>query len=208
MKFILFFCSLLFTTSYFAQQYEPFEGEFIYSVELIHPETNKAKFISFTTIITNDTLVRTESESPSLGKQTLIKHLQLSKQYVLIDYQGKKYAIQQTIPKDTSASKYTFTTCFGSKKIGGIRAKKIVVSHPNFKEPIAMYYAKNVNPIYLNIFKGIPGLPVQYFIQTEVGLLCYTLREFSKKEVPSTVFTFGKEYEKISFNEFLDRISK
>ena len=208
MKFILLFSVILIKNSVFGQAFKPFEGELTYSIELIHPETNKAKFISFTTIFTNDTLVRTDSENPSLGKQTLIRHLQLSKQYVLLEFQGKKFAIQQNLGKDTSISKYTFTLCRGSKKIAGIKAKKVMVHHPNFKTPLAMYYAKEFNPNYLGILKGIEGLPVLYYVQNEDGLFCYTLREYKAKEIPTSLFSVSKDYEKISFTDFIERVSK
>ncbi len=208
MKFILLFSTFLFATLTFSQKFKPFEGELTYSIELIHPETQKPKFISFTTIFTNDTLVRTDSENPALGKQTLIRHLQLSKQYVLLEFKGKKYAIQQNLGKDTTISRYSFTSCRGYKKIGGLKAKKILVNHPNFKTPLSMYYVKDLNPNYLDILKGIQGLPVKYYIQTEDGLLCYTLREIKEKEIPNTFFSVSKDYEKISFLDFIERVSK
>lgn len=208
MKFILLFSIFLSCFNLNAQNFKPFEGELMYSVELIHPETKKPKFISFTTIFTNDTLVRTDSENLSLGKQTLIRHIQLSKQYVLLEYKGKKYAIQQTISKDTTASKYHFTTCRGHKRFCGIKAKKIMVSHPNFKLPIAMYYAENIHPKYISGISGIKGLPVKYYIQSEDGLLCYTLQGIKEKEIPNSFFLVGKDYEIISFNDFIERISK
>ncbi len=208
MKFILLFSALLCFLPTNAQTFKPFVGEMTYSVELIHPESKKPKLISFTTIFTNDTLVRTESENLALGKQTLIRHLILSKQYVLLEYQDKKYAIQQTITKDTSTSKYVFTTCRGYKRFCGIKAKKIMVNHPNFKVPIAMYYAKTISPKYLGVLPGIEGLPLKYYIQTEDGLLCYTLRSFKEKAIPNGLFNVSKAYEKISFPDFLERISK
>jgi hypothetical protein len=208
MKFILFFSFFIFNSLTFAQNFKSFEGELMYSVELIHPETKKAKFLSFTTIFTNDTLVRTDSENLALGKQTLIRHIALSKQYVLLDYQGKKYAIQQTLPKDTTVSKYTFEKCRGYKRFGGIKAKKILINHPNFKNPLPVYFAEKLNPKYLSILPGIEGLPVKYFLQTEDGLLCYTLREIKSKQIPAAFFSVPKEYEKITFTDFIERISK
>jgi hypothetical protein len=208
MKFILFFSLLLSYLTTNAQTFKPFEGEITYSVELIHPETKKPKLISFTTIFTNDTLVRTESENLALGKQTLIRHLLLSKQYVLLEYQGSKYAIQQTINKDTSTTKYIFTACRGYKRFCGIKAKKIMVNHPNFKAPLAMYYTKTISPKYIGILQGLEGLPLKYYLQTEDGLLCYTLRSIKEKEIPKGLFLVSKDYEKISFPDFLERISK
>ena len=41
-------------------------------------------------VYTNDTLVRTENESPLFGKQILIKNLNLKKQYLLLNINDKK----------------------------------------------------------------------------------------------------------------------
>ena len=190
------------------QTYKPFTGELTYSIELIHPDTQKPKFISFTTIYTNDTLVRTDTENLALGKQRVIRHLTLDKQYVLLEYKGKKYAIQQNLGKDSSVSKYTFTPCRGYKKFSGIKAKKVLLNHPKFKETMTIYYAKELNPKYLDIIKGIEGLPIQYYIQTDDGLLRYTLREFKEKQIPNSIFYIGKEYQKISFTDFIEQVSK
>lgn len=208
MKFIFVFSILLLYLTTQAQSFKPFTGEMTYSVELIHPETKKPKLVSFSTIFTNDTLVRIDSENLALGKQTLIRHMYLSKQYILLEYQGGKYAIQQTISKDTVQTKYSYNSCRGSKRFCGIKAKKIMVNHPNFKVPLAMYYSKKISPKYLDILPGIDGLPLKYYIQTEDGLLCYTLRSYKEKEISSDFFLVNKAYEKISFPDFLERVSK
>ena len=68
--------------------------------------------------------------------------------------------------------------------------------------------AENIHPKYIGGFSGIKGLPVKYYIQSEDGLLCYTLQGIKEKEIPNSFFSVGKEYEKISFNDFIERISK
>lgn len=208
MKSMLLISTLILFSYVHCQTYKPFTGELTYSIELIHPDTQKPKFISFTTIYTNDTLVRTDTENLALGKQRVIRHLTLDKQYVLLEYKGKKYAIQQNLGKDSSVSKYTFTPCRGYKKFSGIKAKKVLLNHPKFKETMTIYYAKELNPKYLDIIKGIEGLPIQYYIQTDDGLLRYTLREFKEKQIPNSIFYIGKEYQKISFTDFIEQVSK
>jgi hypothetical protein len=208
MKHILIISICFLTHFAFNQQYKPFEGILTYSVEQVDSTLKKAQFISLVHIYTNDTLVRTDSESASLGKQTLLRHLGLQKQYVLLEFNSKKYAIQEFIPKDTSASKYIFELTKKKKKIAGVKSQQVVVKSKNYPFPLKCYFTNEYNPIYLDILKGIPGLPTLYYVATENGLLRYTLRKMEPLELPSTTFLFSKDYERISFSEFIEKISK
>lgn len=200
--------SFLFSTSLIGQSYQSFEGKMVYSVEVIHPETKKAKFISLMTIYANDTLVRTETESTNFGTQIVIKHLTHRKQYLLIEANSKKYAIQQPAPKDTNSTKYILRNKCGGKKIGGIKSKKIEISSKMYPEAQICYYSKKYSPHFLELFPGIKGLPTEYFLMTEDGLIKYTLREITPIKLSPTLFTFTKDYTKISLNDFIDLLSK
>ena len=200
--------SFLFSTSLIGQSFQSFEGKMVYSVEVIHPETKKAKFISLMTIYANDTLVRTESESTNFGIQIVIKHLTHRKQYLLIEANSKKYAIQQPAPKDTNSTKYILRNKCGGKKIGGIKSKKIEISSKMYPEAQICYYSKKYSPHFLELFPGIKGLPTEYFLMTEDGLIKYTLREITPTKLSPTLFTFTKDYTKISLNDFIDLLSK
>ena len=200
--------SFLFSTSLIGQSFQSFEGKMVYSVEVIHPETKKAKFISLMTIYANDTLVRTESESTNFGTQIVIKHLTHRKQYLLIEANSKKYAIQQPAPKDTNSTKYILRNKCGGKKIGGIKSKKIEISSKMYPEAQICYYSKKYSPHFLELFPGIKGLPTEYFLMTEDGLIKYTLREITPTKLSPTLFTFTKDYTKISLNDFIDLLSK
>jgi hypothetical protein len=200
--------SFLFSTSLIGQSFQSFEGKMVYSVEVIHPETKKAKFISLMTIYANDTLVRTETESTNFGTQIVIKHLTHRKQYLLIEANSKKYAIQQPAPKDTNSTKYILRNKCGGKKIGGIKSKKIEISSKMYPEAQICYYSKKYSPHFLELFPGIKGLPTEYFLMTEDGLIKYTLREITPTKLSPTLFTFTKDYTKISLNDFIDLLSK
>jgi len=200
--------SFLFSTSLIGQSFQSFEGKMVYSVEVIHPETKKPKFISLMTIYANDTLVRTETESTNFGTQIVIKHLTHRKQYLLIEANSKKYAIQQPAPKDTNSTKYILRNKCGGKKIGGIKSKKIEISSKMFPEAQICYYSKKYSPHFLELFPGIKGLPTEYFLMTEDGLIKYTLREITPSKLSPTLFTFTKDYTKISLNDFIDLLSK
>ena len=63
-SYLLFSC--FFSASLIGQTYQSFEGKLVYSVEVIHPETKKAKFVSLMTIYANDSLIRTETESANI----------------------------------------------------------------------------------------------------------------------------------------------
>ena len=200
--------SFLFSTSLIGQSFQSFEGKMVYSVEVIHPETKKPKFISLMTIYANDTLVRTETESTNFGTQIVIKHLTHRKQYLLIEANSKKYAIQQPAPKDTNSTKYILRNKCGGKKIGGIKSKKIEISSKMYPEAQICYYSKKYSPHFLELFPGIKGLPTEYFLMTEDGLIKYTLREITPTKLSPTLFTFTKDYTKISLNDFIDLLSK
>lgn len=208
MKHILLISILFLASLSFGQHYKPFEGVLTYSVEQVDSTLKKAQFISLVHIYTNDTIVRTDSESSSLGKQTLLRHIGLQKQYVLLEFNNKKYAIQQVIPKDTSASKYSFKIMHKQKRFAGIKAQKVIVTSKNYPFPLTCYFTNTYNPVYLDVLKGIQGLPTLYYIATENGLLRYTLRKIDPIKLPVTTFLFNKEYERISFSDFIEKISK
>ena len=189
----------------FAQNttYKPFSGSLTYKVELVDSTLKKGKFQYFMRVYTNDTLVRTENESPLFGKQILIKNLKLSKQYLLINLYDKKYAIQQNIPLDTFPSKYKFEIKSKFKKFGNKKSQLAITSLRNYPRTFKTYFTTDLNPIYLDIFKGLKGLPTQYYIPSDNGIFRYTLIEIEEAKLPANTFLFTKDYTKISFDEFI-----
>ena len=87
-----FIAFILISSCLFGQtsSFKPFRGAFTYKVELVDSTLKKGVFQYYMRVYTNDTLVRTENESNLFGKQILIKHLTLKKQYLLLTYENKK----------------------------------------------------------------------------------------------------------------------
>ena len=206
MKKTCFILIFLYQFAVFAQKQVPFKGRLIYKIEFINPVDSTQNTISKSIVYTNDTLVRVESETGQLGSQVLIKHLILQKYYLLINYNDTKFAIQQNVPKDTIPSKYTFKNKFGSKKIDGVKAKRVLVNAASFDKPIEMWYFPKISPKYLDVLKGINGLPVDYYLQLEDGILHYTLEKIEFSEVNKDLFGIPTDFKKVSFDEFVDQM--
>jgi hypothetical protein len=206
MKLITLLASVLLSFISWSQRYIPFQGKLIYDVyfyDSINPNNQQA---SKMVLYTNDTLVRVETENIQLGKQILIKNLPLNKYYIMMEFEGTKYAIQQHVKNDISPSKFTFKKKFGSKKLNGLKVKRVVVGHKNRTHKQTVTYLKHVNPIYLEAIKGIPGLPIEYQIQTEEGIYLYKLIEL-KQEIPSkNLFGIPADYKRVTFEEFIQQM--
>lgn len=200
--FILLFSVSISLT--FAQKHEPFQGTLHYRIDFqAHPDSIAVPY-SKISIYTNDTLVRVDSETAQLGAQILITHLALKKYYLLIEFDAKKYAIQGHSAEDTKPSAYTFKKKWGKKKIAGIKAKKVLVNASFFSKPISMWYAPSISPKYLSILKGIPGLPLDYYIQMEDGYLHYVLESADLSPVNRDKFGISSDYQKVTFDQFIE----
>ena len=201
--------------SFFAQNYEPFEGKFVYSIEMA--DTSLHRFIPLKTMIvyTNDTIVRIENETEQFGKQIIIKHTKLNKSILLINKGDSKYAIQTDLTKenkiekkDSIKSTLTYKKKFGKRKILDFKANRIEVKMKGKKQKIEILYLKQFSPKYINAFEEIPGLPVRYYLNTEDGVAVYTLIYFEKVKLNRDLFGVPIDYKKVNFDQFLDEILK
>lgn len=203
----LSFFFILFTSFVFSQKKEAFVGKLVYSVQIT--DTAFQKFIPATQMVvyTNDTITRIENVTDQLGKQAIIKHMELNKSYLLLETPIDNFAIQ-TDHTDSlfrkKESKYTFEKKWLKKKVGGIRANRLLVSHPDFKEPKEYLYLKKYSPKYINTFEDFPGLPVHYYIITMDGVYEYKLISIEEMLPPKDLFGVPSNYKRVTFNEFLD----
>jgi len=197
----------MFTGFVFSQKKEAFVGKLVYSVQIA--DTAFQKFIPATQMVvyTNDTIIRIENVTDQLGKQVIIKHMELNKSYLLLETPIDNFAIQ-TDHSDSlfrkKESKYTFEKKWFKKKVGGVRANKLLVSHPDFKEPKEYLYLKKYSPKYINTFEDFPGLPVHYYIITMDGVYEYKLISIEEMVPPKDLFGIPSDYKRVTFNEFLD----
>lgn len=174
-------------------------------------DTSLRKIIPDQTMIvySNDTITRKENDTEALGKQVEIHHMELNKSYILLNGPWGKYAIQNDLNNpdkpDTIPSKYSF----GKKKwfktkILGRKAKRIMVSHPNFEEPIEFLYLKKLNNKYLGNFDDAPGLLVKYSVSTVDGIYDYELVKISEYTPNRDLFGIPSDYLKVTIEEFMD----
>lgn len=204
----IFTLILLFISSTcLAQKQVPFVGKLTYEVTscdtLLKDKIQASKMI----IYSNDTLIRIENNSSVVGNQTLIKHLQLNKSYLLINSPIGKIALQSNqLSQQNDSINYQFYFKRGSKKIAGLKCNKIIVLHKKTNERYTFYYSKKINSKYLNTFSSLPGIPTLYYLSTPEGVFKYELKELVYETPSKDLFGIPSDYKKMSFDEFITAI--
>lgn len=199
---------LICSASAFSQKTKPFTGMLEYRISA--HDTSMSDFIpdNAMRLYTNDTISRMENFSGQLGSQTTIRHMELNKSYLLLTvYDTLNFAIKADLTKsenDTSTSAYTYDKKMFKKKFMGMRANRMMVSNPNFEEPIEFLYIKKYSRKYLNNFEGIPGLLVKYSVPTPDGIMDYELVEMREFMPNRDLFGIPEDYKKVTFDEFMD----
>ncbi|MBB77868.1 MAG: hypothetical protein CL844_02565 [Crocinitomicaceae bacterium] len=193
----------------FSQTQKAFTGMLEFSIIEINAtnntDTNKM------TIYTNDTITRIENFTKKIGKQVTIRHIKKNKSYQLITNSKGKFAIQNNHNKKDSIKKetpYSFKKKLFKKNIAGKKANRILVSHPNFQQPVEFLYLKKGYKNYLNIFPEIPGLLVKYSIIKQDCILNYELRKIIEYIPNKNLFGIPSDFQKVSIKKFLEQITK
>jgi len=189
-----------------AQKQLPFSGELTFKIERVDVKDSSK---SIQLIYAKDSLIKIVNFNSDKGKQELIKHLRYNKSYLLIESPLQNFAIKtnEHLVKD-SISNYTFKSQFGSKKIAGMRAKKVKVKLTSVKNELTFLYLKKIPAKYANIYNDFPGLPVLFYVSTPDGLFRYTLQELKSSNPPLELFMIPQDYKKVTFEEFAEEFSK
>ena len=204
-SFFLILC-LFFIQNYKSQRNPSFCGELVYAIERVDKKDSiKAEMI----IYARDSLIRVVNFNSQTGRQELIKHLRLGKSYVLLETPKQNFAVRtnEHMEKDT-LEKYTFKKSFSFKRVAGLLTRKIIVKQRAIKNELAFYVYNKISAKYANAYINLPGLPVVYYIPTENGLYKYTLLSLKETDPPLQIFTFGKDYKVVSFDEFSKEFSR
>ena len=162
-------------------------------------------------VYTNDTITRTENFTHQLGQQVAIRHMEKQKSYLLLINDLGKFALQTNYSISDSIKKesqYIFKKKWFKRKIAGKKANRMIVYHPDFKEPIEFLYLKRKPNKYLNIYTEIPGLLLKYSIVTKDGILDYKLVNFKEYIPNKDLFGIPSDFNRITFDEFIDEIIK
>lgn len=207
MKSLFLLVGVLCSVSFFAQKNQPpFSGELLFKAQRVIPMDSTQEHML---IYAKDSLLKVINFSSRMGKQELIKHLSKEKSYLLLETTKGKYAIRTNYSKyqDTTMT-YSFQKKPGSKRIAGMKAKRLSVTFKDIDKKFTFYYLKNVPSKYGSAYTNFPGLVVEYFIPTDEGMFKYTLTEFKRIEPPLTLFMVPTEYKRVSIEEFMEEMSK
>jgi len=206
MRYFLLFFIFSIVSNLKAQKQLPFSGELTFKIERVDVKDSSK---SIQLIYAKDSLIKIVNFNSDKGKQELIKHLRYNKSYLLIESPLQNFAIKtnEHLVKD-SISNYTFKSQFGSKKIAGMRAKKVKVKLTSVKNELTFLYLKKIPAKYANIYNDFPGLPVLFYVSTPDGLFRYTLQELKSSNPPLELFMIPKDYKKVTFEEFAEEFTK
>jgi hypothetical protein len=201
-RLTFFFLCLIFGG--ITQNYQPFIGKIVYKISnLDRPNDEPLEM----TVYSIDSLVRIETLSTVFGNQIFIKHLIRRKSFLLISLDDtNNYAIKgnfEEIDTVIHEKKYAWINKIGTKKIAGIKSKKLKLTFIKSQNSFYCYYAKNYSSKYLDAYRDFPGLPLEYYLETEDGILKYSLTKVDF-EIPNyDLFGIPKNYQRVTFDEFV-----
>lgn len=213
MKFnlIIFLFSFVLLSSATNAQKTLTEGTLVYnmSVETGSGEPKIADMFdgATTTIYLKGSMSRTELVS-SLGREATIHDASTGTGVILKDYSGQKLMITMTAQDwEQNNSKYqgiTFENTDVTEKIAGFNCKKAIAKLKNGTS-FTVFYTTEVNLTnkdYDAQFKTLPGLPVQYEMQSGKMTLKFTLASISYNPVSSSKFEIPKSgYRVLTYDE-------
>lgn len=184
-----------------------FEGKFIYSIESPGNNPDPEDSINYQIVYAKDSMLRIDNFTP-IGKQTYIKHIPKNRAYILMDLGVRKVAIQ-TIP-DTieEANRYIFKHKSGKEIFAGITTKKLEVTDTDLDTTMIMNYAPNISPKYSTAFKGIPGLPIKYALNSNGMWLTYQLMSVEERPLSINLFGIPSDHKIITLDEFIQLIEE
>jgi len=209
--FIIFLFSFVLISSSTTAQKSFTEGTLVYnmSVETGSGEPKIADMFdgATTTIYLKGMMSRTELIS-SLGSEATIYNASTGSGVILKDYSGQKLMITLTSQNWTqNNSKYEgiiFENTGATENIAGFSCKKAIAKLKN-GESFTVYYTSEVNMAnksYDAQFKTLPGLPVQYEMQSGKMILKFTLASINYNPVPSSKFEIPKSgYRVLTYDE-------
>jgi GLPGLI family protein len=173
------------------------EGTLVYnmSVETGSGEPKMADMLdgATTTIYLKENESRSELVS-SLGREATIFNASTGKGVMLKDYSGQKLMITLSAKNwEENNKKYegiVFNNTGETAKISGFNCKKAIAKLNNGTS-FTVFYTTDItvaNKSYDAQFKTLPGLPVQYEMQSGKMKLKFTLASISYNSVPASMF--------------------
>ena len=207
---IFFLCYALFSFSANAQKTFN-EGTLVYnmSVETGSDQPKMADMLdgATTTIYLKGDKSKSEVVS-SLGREATIYDASKESGVILKDYSGQKLMITLTTANwEENNKKYegiTFENTGETATIAGFKCEKAIAKLKNGTS-FTVFYTTEVNPgnkFYDAQFKSLPGLPVQYEMQSGKMKLKFMLSKINYNTVPLSTFEIPKSgYRVLTYEE-------
>ncbi len=115
--------------------------------------------------------------------------------------------VQETKSDTTKADRnFTLQKKMSKRSIVNRKANRMLVSHPEFKEPIEFLYFKNISNKYSTFYTEMPGLPVRFSVPTADGTIDYELIKMSEYSPNHDLFGVPSDYKLVTFDEFLEKM--
>ncbi|HMJ46272.1 MAG TPA: hypothetical protein VK498_03040 [Ferruginibacter sp.] len=175
------------------------EGTIVYDVVIQtgdkEPQKGDALQGATSTIYLKANNSRTDLVSP-LGKEITIYNSKTDNARILKEFSGQKLMIELTKEnwkaKNKMYSDIKFELTNEMKNIGGYNAKKAIANMPGGKSFVVYYVPDLVvaNKAYDATFTNLPGLPIQYEIESGKMKFRYTLSKISYDPVLVSQFDF------------------
>lgn len=195
------FCLMLFTVQKGMAQKPFVEGSLMYNISIISSksETTEINSLNGATlqVFLKPNQSRTEMRS-SVGVETTVFDSKTNKGFILKEYSGQKLMISMNAnnwaEKNKLYESLRFTISEERTMIANYSCKKATASLPDGKTFI-VYFNPNItltNRSYNNAFAQLPGLPVQYEMQSGNISFRYTLEKVTYDVISSTKFETPK----------------
>lgn len=198
--FGLFFL-MLFTAQQSKAQKPFMEGSLLYNIAIISSksETNEINSLNGATlqVFLKPNQSRTEMKS-SVGIETTVFDSKINKGFILKEYSGQKLMISMNAnnwsEKNRLYESLKFTISDDRTMIANYSCKKATASLPDGKSFI-VYFNPDItlsNRSYNNAFAQLPGLPVQYEMQSGNISFRYTLDKVTYDAISTNKFEAPK----------------
>ena len=173
------------------------EGTLVYSIEISSPNPSPAlakslKNATLTLSLKGDKS-RAEMNS-ALGKEVNVYSSKLGKGFILKEYSGQKLMITATkdnwLQKNKKNWEIKFSITDDITSIEGIKCKKASGTLADGKA-IVVYFDPStqiVNENYNNAFPQLPGMPVQYEVNSGNLTFRYTLKSINSNQISASLF--------------------
>lgn len=199
MKLLLSFIVLLFlgNISNADAQRKFEEGTLLYNIEISSPNPPPAIAKSLKnatlTLFLKDGKSKAEMNS-ALGKEVNTYNSNTGKGFILKEYSGQKLMITATrenwLQKNKNNWDINFSIGNEETTVEGIKCKKATGSLPDGKSIVVYFDPATVivNKDYNNAFPQIPGMPVQYEVNSGNLTFRYTLKSINSNQVAAAQF--------------------